>query len=628
MEKTKKWAKRLLAVSIVLMVVSGIVVSLVQTNFGHVEAKHIYFEADNGIGISANLYIPDTATEENPAPAVVTSHGYLNNKEMQDINPVELARRGYVVLAIDQPGSGFSDTADWQDENGTGMNFVGVYQGVLQLSRMPFVDTEKIGVTGHSMGGMSSNFAVLQDSASETPLISAVLLNCIDAIYTDSESTVGGISASNAGGNYVNVYGNRSVGIISCVYDEFFHKTTDADGNRLDSPHYMDESNQDPQSFLYFGEDPTGKEQREADTIYKETIDGKECIRVIYRPAQIHPWSHFSARSAKATIEFFGEAFGYPIDIDSSNQVWQFKEAFNFVGLLGFVGFVISFATLMLFTKMFSELRAGEVVRAMTVDKKGIAWFAGTSLVSALFSIFSFQPIVALGKTFPYAEQTVMFGIALWAMCCGLVSILLMWVSYRFYGKSAGIDLADRGVVMPLRKLGKTVLLAVLVTVVAYLCVFVDDYFFMADFRIWNVGVKAISPNILRISLFPTGIMFAFFYIAFSVSNGCFNFNTIGGKKSWANNLVLTLTALAPIIVLLIAQYGTYVFTGTMAFNDNGANMNYAQLFAFLLIISGASVIDRMLYKVTKNPYLAGIITTLLVSIISCANSTTALITF
>ena len=39
-------------------------------------------------------------TADNPAPAVVTSHGYLNNKEMQDLNYVELARRGFVAFAI------------------------------------------------------------------------------------------------------------------------------------------------------------------------------------------------------------------------------------------------------------------------------------------------------------------------------------------------------------------------------------------------------------------------------------------------------------------------------------------------------------------------------------------------
>lgn len=88
MENTKKKAVRFLCISLALVLISMIGVSLVQTNAGHVEVKEMYWEAEAGIGVSANIYIPDTATAENPAPAVVTSHGYLNNKDMQDSNSV------------------------------------------------------------------------------------------------------------------------------------------------------------------------------------------------------------------------------------------------------------------------------------------------------------------------------------------------------------------------------------------------------------------------------------------------------------------------------------------------------------------------------------------------------------
>ena len=52
------------------------------------------------------------------------------------------------------------------------------------------------------------------------------------------------------------------------------------------------------------------------------------------------------------------------------------------------------------------------------------------------------------------------------------------------YGKKNGLDLADRGVKMPLKKLGLPALLAVIVVTVAYAIVFVEDYFFFADFRL------------------------------------------------------------------------------------------------------------------------------------------------
>ena len=146
MEKVKSQAKKWLCISIVLMLLCCIVVSAVQTSSGKVDMQELMFETDAGYTMSAYIFIPEGVNADNPAPAIVTSHGYLNNKEMQDANYVELARRGFVVLAIDQPCHGDSEILQINTASG-------VYQGALALSRMPFVDAERIGVTGHSMEG-------------------------------------------------------------------------------------------------------------------------------------------------------------------------------------------------------------------------------------------------------------------------------------------------------------------------------------------------------------------------------------------------------------------------------------------------------------------------------------------
>ncbi|MBE5909920.1 alpha/beta hydrolase [Pseudobutyrivibrio sp.] len=623
MEKVKRQASILLIVSIILMLISGIVVSLVQTNFGHVTVKHLYWETEAGRAISANLYIPDNATADSPAPAVVTSHGYLNNKEMQDINSVELSRRGYVVLAIDQPGCGQSDIGDYANENGSGYDFVGVYQGVLELSRLPYVDKDKIGITGHSMGGMSSNLAILEDNQNETPMISAILLNCIDAMYVEADTMGGLATAMGIGSDYVNNYMSRDVGIIACKYDEFFHQTYTEDGSVLQAPYYMTDSNF-AQSFLYFGENPTGLETRNSETIYHENIDGEDAIRVIYNPAQIHPWSHFSKRSATATIEFFNECFGYPVKISSGNQIWQIKEAFNLVGLVGVVLFIVSFVTCMLFTRTFEVLRANEVAVARKANKQSIKCYIGGAVISTILAACTYQPIVEFGKNLPFTEQPMIFGIALWAAFNGVITIITLFVSSKL--SSEKIDLVDCGVIISKEKIIKTVLLGIVTVICAYLCVFVADYFFVSDFRIWNVGMKVLNANTLRMALFPHALLFLVFYIAFSVANNSFNFNQIGGKKSWCNNLVLTLVALAPIIILLLMQYGSYVINKHMMWSDNNAPMNIAQLWAFLIMIPGAAVVDRMIYKVSKNPYIAGIITGIIIAIISSSNTTSRLI--
>ena len=48
------------------------------------------------------------ATPAHPAPAVLVSHGFINTREMQSPFAIELARRGFVVLAMDMTGHGYS----------------------------------------------------------------------------------------------------------------------------------------------------------------------------------------------------------------------------------------------------------------------------------------------------------------------------------------------------------------------------------------------------------------------------------------------------------------------------------------------------------------------------------------
>lgn len=592
MEKTKKRAKIWLCIGLVLMLLSGIVVSLIQTGGGSIEMKELKLETDAGYSMSAYLFIPENATEDTPAPAIVTSHGYLNNKEMQDANYVELARRGFVVLAIDQPAHGNSDNLSGA------INANGVYQGALAVSRMPFVDIDKIGVTGHSMGGMSCNSAVAEDNASGNPIISAVLPNSAGATYKDAD------------GNYANIYGNRDVGILYCEYDEF----------GANAPHFMESDN--TQSFLNFGADPSdeGFEIRESYTVYHETIDGEDAMRVVYYPDIIHPWAHFSAKATTSVIDFFTEALGAPNPIESSNQIWQWKEAFNLVGAIGFVIFGVCFGILMVFTPAFSSLRSKEIVAPMVVtDNKGKMWFWGSLAVSAVFATLIYMPVLKWGTSFS-VSQTETMGLGIWSTLCGLFSVLSMAVYYFAYGKKNGFNLKDRGVIMPIKKLGKTILLAIIIAAVTYGCVFVVDYFFNSDFRIWTLAIKPFEED--KVWLLLTYMwLFLVYYIAASVSLNSFNYNTIGGKKGIGNDIIISLFATIPAIILPSIQYITYFNQKHLMWPASG--MHVLWLFPIILILFTANFTSRYLYKVTKNPYIAGIVNGLIVATMTVTNTCT-----
>lgn len=605
MEKAKKGSQVMLCISIILMLICGIVVSKVQTNGGKVSMKELNIMTDEGYAMSAYLFVPNTATKETPAPAVVTSHGYLNNKEMTDANYVELARRGYVVLAIDQPDHGDSDvTASFNI-----MQPTGVYQGVLAVSRMPFVDKEKIGITGHSMGSWSVNAAINQDNESDNPLIAAALIHCNDPIY------------ANANGNFINGYGKRPAGVISAVYDEFFGKSADANGNTLSSPYFMDSPC--AQSFLHFGADPAGLEKREAYTYYTDTVDGAETFRVIYRPEIIHPWSHFSARSESYVIDFFEKALGAPNPIAPNKQIWQWKEAFNFVGVIGFVLFICSFGALLLYTPMFESLRAPEIVKpAQVTDPKAKLWFWGSLAAGALFGCIAYLPLLAKGNSMPVSQVESM-GLGLWSTACGIFTILSMVVYYQVYGKKNGMDLEAIGVRMPMKKFGLSVLLAIIIAVTAYGCVFVEDYFFFADFRLWTLAFKAFEAPILR--YWPYMLLFVIYYVAASVAGNCFNYNTVGGK--W-NGILCAVFAAFPALVIPWIQYITYYNAKHMMWSQAGMGApNYPMfvlwLFPIVLILFGSTLITRYLYKRSRNPYIAGIVNALIVGLITIINTCT-----
>ena len=474
---------------------------------------------------------------------------------------------------------------------------------------MSYVDKDRIGVTGHSMGGGSSESAVALDISNGTNLIAAGLFNSAFAIYTDEN------------GNYANLYGSRDIAVIAPKHDEFSYTRVDEEtGETIPAPYFIEGG--DAQSFLNFGLDPGSPdaEVREADTIYTATIDGEEASRVIYNPNIIHPWSHFSATATASVIEFFTETLDAPNPIDPNSQVWQWKETFNFIGAIGLAIFIVCFGILMVYTPAFSSLRAKEAAAPTAIeDSKGKLWFWGCLIVSATLATVVYIPVVYWGSS-TSASQTETMGLGLWSALCGIFNILIMAIYYFAYGKKNGFNLTERGVIIKGKNLLKSILLALIIVVVAYGCVFVVDYFFNSDFRLWTLAIKTFEKDKVWLTLTYMWL-FLIYYIAASVSVNSFNYNTIGGKSGLFNNIIVSLFAAFPAIILPAIQYITYFSQDHMVWTT--AAMQVLWLFPIILILFGANFMSRYLYKVTKNPYIAGIVNGVIVTIMTVTNTST-----
>ena len=606
----QKRARIVLVVSLVLCLISMIGSSWVQTSGGKVTVKDLRIETPSGHQLSALLFVPENATKDTPAPAIVVSHGWYNTREMQDLNYVELSRRGYVVMSIDMYGHGNSDAVvpeDWQTR-GTGM-----YDAVELIANLPYVDKSQIGITGHSNGARAANWAIDDDNLAETPLVSAVLLVANDATYKNPDTE-----------EFYNKYGSRDVGIVAAQYDEFFFRTQLEDGTFTAPRDYIDTAN--AQSFLNFGLDPsTEGEERSSYKLYKENIDGEEASRVIYNPAQIHPWNHLSKNVVTSSLEFFEDAIGAPNPIAPTQQVWQFKVFFNLIGLIGFVIFIVSLTKVLLYTSPFASLRASkDVLPSPAPIGVGKVWFYGGLIVSALVSGYSYLALFMWSATNKPAffPQFPPFYIGVWCVVAGLFAILLMVVSYYFHNKKLGMNLRENGIIISFGTLVKTVALALTITALAFSLVFIADYFFKTDFRFWVLTVKAFSPDKLLIALkyLP---FFLIFYVANSVAINCFNYVSVG-KKEWMNTALLALFNSLAILIIVVIQYTNFFITGDVFFTSVSSIVGI-WLFPIIVILIVAAIISRKIYRATNNPYLAGFINAFIITIMTVTNTLTQL---
>jgi dienelactone hydrolase len=596
-----------LVLSLVLVLISAVGASLVQTDGGTVKVKEMYWETSTGVGLSALIFKPDSATAENKAPAIVVSHGRYNNKEMQEGNFVELARRGYVVISIDMYGHGDSDYTKI-DTNATGGT--GMYDAVKLLADLPYVDADRIGVTGHSAGGFAVNYSVAIDNAADEQLIAAALLVSADPTYADAD------------GNLVDVFGDRDAGVIAGQYDEFFFRVNGPTGPSNAPRDYIDTPN--AQSFLNYGSE--GGDVRDADTVY---TDGGG-MRVIYTPAEIHPWAHFSAESVGYAVEFFEDALGAPEPIAPEAQLWQLREFFTALGLVGFGIFLVAFTRALLATRPFAALAAEQAPQILPATRKGLAWFWGGVVASVIISAVSFV-LVTVNPTVsgigffgapPLHPQGPPFFIGVWAALNGIAGLIILAITYNAFSKKNGQTFRAAGVLPGWRKLFHTLGLAAVVVVSAYALVFIVDYFFTTDFRLWVLAIRAFEPDKLLIAL-PYLPFFLLYFVVNSILLNGFSRITLAGRE-WLNTAVLAVAnALGPVIIIVI-QYVTFFSTGLPVGGLGPFSAMYViWLFPVVVILAAAAVISRKIYRSTGNPWLAGFINAAVVTLIAVSNSLT-----
>ncbi|MFO7826026.1 MAG: alpha/beta fold hydrolase [Cyclobacterium sp.] len=153
--------------------------SLVESSF----TRHqVSFPSDERNKVTAYLYVPHQS-KNRPAMLVLHSTGEGGKKIVDGQGPLEnrgiareLAERGYVVMAPDYPSFGEQRNHDFSRDGFPSGTLLGVWNHmrcVDVLGQMPEVDSDRIGVIGHSLGGHNALFAAAHDQR-----IKAVVSSC------------------------------------------------------------------------------------------------------------------------------------------------------------------------------------------------------------------------------------------------------------------------------------------------------------------------------------------------------------------------------------------------------------------------------------------------------------------
>jgi len=210
--------------------------------------EHVMFESLPGYVVTANLYRPDGAGRH---PAVLMSMGHWESgKGAGQLLSVNLARRGFVVLAYDPAGQGerqqtydprfgrslIGGPTDQHFSNGAAAILMGqavsryfIHDGMRAIDYLvsrPEVDPERIGATGCSGGGTQTTYISALDPRVKVAAV-ACYMNSFQTLFPgpslgDSEQSVPGfIAAGLDQTDYVELFAPKPW-LITSTEDDFF----------------------------------------------------------------------------------------------------------------------------------------------------------------------------------------------------------------------------------------------------------------------------------------------------------------------------------------------------------------------------------------------------------------------
>ena len=594
--------------TLAVLFISGYFASQIQSSFGNVRVQSIKIPTQNGQWLVADLFKPYSATANNPSPLVIVVPGFQRSKETLSNIAIELSRRGIVTISIDPYAQGLSSSSfSTRAATKEGYGMFSLVDYVYDTSILNYIDKDKIGVTGHSAGGLAA-------------IRSAQHFGKI-ARKKNTKSKVHSVFVSGMlrmGFKEKDLKKIRSnVGVSYALYDEGAWQNELKNGNLENAPEILRLINLQNNGENNIRRVEMGK--------YYGSIDNNSAT-IIFNEKLLHPFQPYSKQAISNQINYFLKVFEMNDVMRGDNQIWFWKESLTFICLVCGLILIIPTSKFFLDLSFFKELKK-PIPKSIPVPKgRGLILFWGIISISILIACFSFVPLSELTKSLfidaANRKQTWFFpqrmnnAIMLWAALNGIVGLIIFYLSYTIYGKKNGVKKNMLGVSISRVQMLKTIVLAFLIACSYFILLSVVYYLFHIDYRFIFISAKVFSKE----TLYALPMYLPFFFIFFLSNsiriNGSLRFQSSIGPP---NSVLSVLGTSGGLIAILLIQYIYFWLTGTVFWKEGWLYVNL--LFAVVPILLILPLFQQFFFKITGRVYLGPLTMSLVFVIMLLSNS-------
>lgn len=592
---------------------------------------------------SVTMYVPNTATAENPAPVVFVLPGFTRTKATMAQYCMELSRRGAVVFCSDPGGQGGTTANSTSGANGIEYLVQYVYNNTDDFK---FCDRNRMGAIGHSAGG-GNVITLAADMAGDSYQTSV-----IKAVYNS------GYIKTSAANKFAKLKCNAAMSYA--YYDEgAFRYQTDTTAYEVIAKRFINEVNGSTTAY----------DQVVVDHDYGNMADGT--YRVVHREKTNHCFEMYDQISIANTIDFFNLALQMNSNIEGMQQVWFGKEFCNGLALAAAFTFVIALCMVLMNTPFFATLKEGPAAgetsseasevglstmapQRQTIAHKIVFWT--TMILTAIIACLDYIPLANLSiEVFPTSNLASVFtfvfparmvnAILLWALINGAIGLVIFfavtalenlyeYVMYKTKGitpnydwsKFTAIKIRGNGWQGVLFNTLKTLLLPLILFGTFYLLDQVSYWCFHQDFRFMLISAAPLNARMFVTMLEYAPVIFVF-YISNSIRVNC----SIG-KEGWSEWKVYLVSALANSVGLafiLLINYVCYFATGTPYYgywgNNNEVWLFVNMVFGLVVMMFILPIFNRLFYKATGNVW-TGAITNCLIFVMMTVSASVSYI--